>query len=315
MKSKENRRFYWLQLSKEFFLSKEMKLLRKIAGGDTHTIIYLKMMVWSLENNGIIYFDGVADNLAEELSLEIDESVEDIKITLMFLESKGLITKGSNDSREYQLEQVPELTGSETASTRRSRKHRENQRALQCNVNATKCNVEIEKEIDKELDKELDIELDIELESEVEKSSTANANPLKTISDYYQQEIGVLSPNQFEQLSDYLTYSKMEVEVIKSAITKAADNGKRSFGYVNSILRNWRQNGITTMVQVKEEERKFIERKAKKGQAQQPQQSNVPEWVNEDYKNSTSDDDKAKLEEIKRQTLERLHGDEVGTDV
>ncbi|WP_338014785.1 DnaD domain protein [Streptococcus sp. S784/96/1] len=303
MKSNENRRFYWLQLSKDFFLSKEMKLLRKIAGGDTHTIIYLKMMVWSLENNGIIYFDGVADNLAEELSLEIDENIEDIKITLIFLESKGLITKGSDDSREYQLEQVPELTGSETASTRRSRKHRENQKMLQRNTNATKCNVEIEKEIEKELD--------IELESEVEESSTANVNPLKIISDYYQQEIGVLSPNQFEQLSDYLTHTKMEVEVVKSAITKAADNGKRSFGYINSILRNWRQNGITTMVQVKEEERMFIERKAKKAnQSLTKSPQSTPEWSNPDYKNETTEEEKQRLEKMKQDMLSRLGGDD-----
>ncbi|WP_369351013.1 DnaD domain protein [Streptococcus hillyeri] len=301
MKSNENRRFYWLQLSKDFFLSKEMKLLRKIAGGDTHTIIYLKMMVWSLENNGIIYFDGVADNLAEELSLEIDENVEDIKITLIFLESKGLITKGSDDSREYQLEQVPELTGSETASTRRSRKHRENQKMLQRNTNATKCNVEIEKE--------LDIELDIE--SEVEESSTASVNPLKIISDYYQQEIGVLSPNQFEQLSDYLTHTKMEVEVVKSAITKAADNGKRSFGYINSILRNWRQNGITTMVQVKEEERMFIERKAKKAnQSLTKSPQSTPEWSDPDYKNETTEEEKQRLEKMKQDMLSRLGGDD-----
>lgn len=37
-------------LLKIFFKSKEMKLLRKIAGGDTHTIIYLKMMLISLED-------------------------------------------------------------------------------------------------------------------------------------------------------------------------------------------------------------------------------------------------------------------------
>ncbi|MDS4694014.1 hypothetical protein RK886_01270 [Streptococcus pneumoniae] len=32
----KNKRYYWIQLAQDFFKSKEMKLLRKIAGGDTH---------------------------------------------------------------------------------------------------------------------------------------------------------------------------------------------------------------------------------------------------------------------------------------
>ena len=46
----KNKRYFWIQLAQDFFKSKEMKLLRKIAGGDTHTIIYLKMMLISLED-------------------------------------------------------------------------------------------------------------------------------------------------------------------------------------------------------------------------------------------------------------------------
>ncbi|MTV64464.1 phage replisome organizer N-terminal domain-containing protein, partial [Streptococcus pneumoniae] len=75
----KNKRYFWIQLAQDFFKSKEMKLLRKIAGGDTHTIIYLKMMLISLEDGGHIYYDGLADNLAEEIALVIDENVEDIK--------------------------------------------------------------------------------------------------------------------------------------------------------------------------------------------------------------------------------------------
>lgn len=55
----------------------------------------------------------------------------------------------------------------------------------------------------------------------------------------------------------------MEADVVKEAITRAADNSKRSFGYVNSILRNWRQNGILTMAKVEEEQRQFQSRKSK----------------------------------------------------
>ena len=39
------KRYYWLKLPDGFFRQKAIKKLRKIAGGDTYTIIYLKMLL------------------------------------------------------------------------------------------------------------------------------------------------------------------------------------------------------------------------------------------------------------------------------
>ena len=39
------KRYYWLKFRDDFFDSKRIKKLRKMAGGDTYTIIYLKMML------------------------------------------------------------------------------------------------------------------------------------------------------------------------------------------------------------------------------------------------------------------------------
>ena len=105
-------------------------------------------MLVSLADEGKIYFEGLADDLAEELSLLIDEDAEAVRMALIFLEQKKLLT--TSDNYQYNLEQVPELIGSETASTRRSRKYRETQKALQCNADATKRNGEIDIEIDKD---------------------------------------------------------------------------------------------------------------------------------------------------------------------
>ncbi|MFC3920394.1 hypothetical protein [Streptococcus lactarius] len=60
----------------------------------------------------------------------------------------------TSDNYQFNLEQVPEMVGSETASTRRSRKHRENQKVLQCNTDATKGNGDIDIDIDIDIDKE-----------------------------------------------------------------------------------------------------------------------------------------------------------------
>ena len=281
----KNKRYYWIQLAQDFFKSKEMKLLRKIAGGDTHTIIYLKMMLISLEDGGHIYYDGLADNLAEEIALVIDENVEDIKITLIFLESKGLLTRKSD--RDYFLEQVPEMVGSETASTRRSRKHRE-LIALHCNTIATTCNgdIDIEKDIDTEIEKDVD------------------KNPVELIVEEYQSRIAPLDGTQFEILKEFITLDGMEAEVVLKAIGLAADNGKRNFSYVRAILTNWKNDGVLTIAAVDERERAYKESKISKRSGNE--KSNVPEWSQPNYVNNTSDETKKDLEKKKQEMLEKL---------
>jgi phage replisome organizer N-terminal domain protein len=280
----KNKRYYWIQLTQDFFKSKEMKLLRKIAGGDTHTIIYLKMMLISLEDGGCIYYDGLADNLAEEIALMIDENVEDIKITLLFLESKGLLTR-KND-RDYFLEQVPEMVGSETASARRVRKFRENQLALQCNNDVTKRNGDIDKDIDTEIEKDID------------------ENPVALIVEEYQSRIAPLDGTQFELLKEFITLDGMEAKVVLKAIGLAADNGKRNFSYIRAILTNWKNDGVLTIAAVEERERAYKESKISKRPGNQ--KSNVPEWSQPNYVNNTSDETKKDLERKKQEMLEKL---------
>ena len=66
---------------------------------------------------------------------------------------------------------------------------------------------------------------------------------------------------QLQQLDAYQVIDGLEPELIKIAIDKAADNSKRSFGYVNSILKSWAQNGIKTVAQQREEQDKFESKK------------------------------------------------------
>ena len=154
------KRYYWLKLKADWFLDKRIKKLRSIAGGDTHTIIYLKMMLLSLKDEGKLYFDGVEDNFASEIALALDEDAENVKLTLAFLRRHGLIEIYNDD--EYQLTEVPTIIGSETASAMRVREHRERKKEdklLQCNTTETGCNnlkqiCSVEKEIDKDLEKE-----------------------------------------------------------------------------------------------------------------------------------------------------------------
>ena len=117
--SEEKKRYYWLKLPEDFFRDKAIKKLRSIAGGDTYTIIYLKMLLKSLSNDGHLYFEGIEDSIAEEIALDIDEKADDVQVAMNFLISKGLMI--CTDS-EVELMRLDEMIGSESESAKRVRK-------------------------------------------------------------------------------------------------------------------------------------------------------------------------------------------------
>ena len=189
-----NKRYYWLKLKEDFFGDKTIKKLRRIAGGDTYTVIYLKMLLKSLRDDGKLYYEGIESDFASELALDIDEDEENVKVTIQFLMSYGLLEQINEE--EFVLAKCAELTGNECYSAERVRNLRNRQKkALQCNTDVTSsnapvtecnktvhpCNEEIEKEIEKEL--EIDIELEKEIDKEIDNRDRVSSNG-KTVTPY-----------------------------------------------------------------------------------------------------------------------------------
>jgi predicted phage replisome organizer len=154
----ETKRYYWLKLKEDFFGDKPIKKLRKIAGGDTYTIIYLKLMLLSLKENGRLFYEGVEDSFYEELALEINEEADNVRFTLLYLQKTGLLEEISD--KESFLTRIPECVGSETekAELMRKKRAREKAKALENGNNVTnalppvtKCYTDIDIEKDKEI--------------------------------------------------------------------------------------------------------------------------------------------------------------------
>lgn len=240
--------YFWLKIDKKFFDNIFIKRLKTVPGGYTMTVIYIRLMLESLESDCILYYEGYFDNLKEELALKLDVSEDDIDMTMAYFTKCGLIQV--DEDKNAELPQAKALVESETNWANYKREQRKKAKLEEVQPSLTisnSCPTEIEKEIEKEIEEEIE-----------KKTSSA---PTAEISNYYQKRIGVMDGQQYQILTDYLTLDGMELEVIKIAIDKAADNGKRSFSYINSILKNWRQNGIRTMVQVEDEQRLFQQKK------------------------------------------------------
>ena len=148
-----SKRYYWLRLKDDFFSSKRIKKLRKLAGGDCYTIIYLKLQLLAIHTEGIIKYTGLEEDFADELALDIDEEADNVRVTLSYLLSTGLAETSDNVS--YFFPYAVENTGSEGASAQRMRDHRARKASL-CDTDVTS-QLQIgdgEKEIEKEIETE-----------------------------------------------------------------------------------------------------------------------------------------------------------------
>jgi len=89
-------------------------------------------------------------------------------------------------------------------------------------------------------------------------SPTTDLNFAKVIQSF-NQNIHPVTPIEAEKLGDWL--KDLSADVILAAITEAVSNNKRSFSYINSILRNWHDQGLTTLEAIEAHKRDWQDRK------------------------------------------------------
>ncbi|MBS7886246.1 DnaD domain-containing protein [Streptococcus suis] len=76
-------------------------------------------------------------------------------------------------------------------------------------------------------------------------------NDLKTLVGDFERELGrFLSPFEIEDLQKTIEDDKTSIDLVRAALKEAVFNNKTNWKYIQAILRNWRREGITTVVQV-----------------------------------------------------------------
>lgn len=132
------KRYYWLKMKENWFSEPIIKKLRKIAGGDTFTIIYLKMQLMSIKNEGYIEYEGIEPTFEEEIALKLDEDVDNVIVTVNYLKSLSLMVE-CNEENKFFLVEASNNIGSEGQSAERKRKfdEKKKQQSLQSNSSVT----------------------------------------------------------------------------------------------------------------------------------------------------------------------------------
>ena len=183
-------RYYWLRLQEDFFKSLRIKKLRKLAGGDTFTIIYLKMQLMTLKTGGVLHYKGIEPTFAEELALDMDESPDNVDITIRYLLSCGLLE--TSDEREYFVPYSVANTGSEGSSAKRMRDARAKSVTL-CEQSSEVCALSYG-----EKEKEKEKEIEIEIESKAQAPAPAPDKPTKH--KYGEHNNVLLTSDEYDRL-------------------------------------------------------------------------------------------------------------------
>ena len=181
--------YFWLKIDKKFFDNLFIKRLKSMPGGYTMTVIYMRMMLESLESDCILYYEGYFETLKEELALKLDVSEDDISMTIAYFTQCGLIQ--IDEDKNAELTQAKALVQQETNHAAYMRSYRKEQQEKEKNLTLLSNNLttlstcKTEKEIDKELELKLDKELELELELKLDKEYIVEQNsPTEQSSEY-----------------------------------------------------------------------------------------------------------------------------------
>lgn len=78
----------------------------------------------------------------------------------------------------------------------------------------------------------------------------------ETIFHFVENEFGrLLSPMEVETINDWLHNLNYQEEIVKEAIKRTKLQGKTNLNYASGILRNWRDDNITTIEQIEAKEK------------------------------------------------------------
>ena len=242
----QNKRYFWLKLHEEFFDDESVKFIQSLPDGDKVVIIYLKLLLKSLKNNGLICLQGFYATPEEDLALMLREDVKMIRYAMSALKKAQLLETGSDEEQwSFYMNRIPEMTGvcSETASSRRSRISRakkaaqietKQQGSVALQQKSSKvqqiCSTEIEKEIETEKKIEKETESDAESDAELDQKQKSSSPH----GPYGVNENVILSDAEYDSLKKLYPDYLVKIDYFSSYM---ATTGKKYDNHYHTILQ------------------------------------------------------------------------------
>ena len=154
-KKKSRKSNHWIKLPIDFFDKKEIRLLLSRENGYEEVVRYLKLLLYSTPNDGIIKVDGICDDIETEIAWTIKEEGKetDIAKELEIFEKLKLVEfeNREDNQAEFIMTKLVNMVG-QGESTKRVQEHRARKKIQE--MNQLKKEVEESKDDAKEKDEE-----------------------------------------------------------------------------------------------------------------------------------------------------------------
>lgn len=258
--------YFWLKIDKKFFDNIFIKKLKTTPNGYAMTVIYMRLLLESLDSDCVLYYEGYFDNLKDELALKLDVSEEDMEMTIDYFTKCGLIQ--IDEDKNAELTQAKAMVMSETNWASYKRGQRQNKESLD-NVqkswtNSNSCPTEIESEIESKSKKEKDYIFDFDFDeaspSFVKMALSNTGYSVDVMSDEFlidatdEEFIAGLTyfsfnrePDTYEINTIKKRLNKFNRLLVKEIYKRAGLNGADSVAYITTSLQNLEKENVYTI--------------------------------------------------------------------
>lgn len=101
----------------------------------------------------------------------------------------------------------------------------------------------------------------LELDKVNNHNNTVPVENKKSLSKIFKDSEIKLNERHFQMINEYIALDHFTVDMIQYAVERTEDAGSTSFNYLNKILKSWKDQGYTTLEEIKEADRIFEDKK------------------------------------------------------
>ena len=127
----EDKKYYWIQMPKNWLDTTILKLIKREAGEDAfkYTYIYIWLLLRTTETNGYLYFEHELKTIEKQIAVEMDQPnvIETDSISKLFKILDECNAIKIHDDYIF-MTKLPEMVGSETAKAEYMRQKRKNKK-------------------------------------------------------------------------------------------------------------------------------------------------------------------------------------------
>lgn len=108
---------------------------------------------------------------------------------------------------------------------------------------------------------------------------------LQEVIDFYDENIGMITPHGKEVLSDY--EKELGKDIVIFAMKKAVEANIRTIAYIKGTLNNWEKVGVKTLIEAEKESRRFRNKNAWQGETEEEKMQRKIKALEEGLANDT----------------------------